>query len=581
MKQYQIKYNEEKEFLEELRKFQQKWNHTPRMVFQIFSDILEADAIEKVGRAIEQVFPDVPWFGCSTGGNLIDCQLVPGITVVVTIFEKESSQFKVFQYDTHDYPTEWLMQKIMENVEAYPWVKAIELFFSFPESSLRKFCEDMQEIDSSIHIFGGIAGNDDMTSNVSCVFSKEGGFSEHALIVVFYGGDEFYVDSIKITGWKPLGKKFCVTKVEGTLLQELDGIPAYDVYNKYFNISNDENFLYNTLEFPLLCECNGITILRVPTASNPDHSITVSADIELGSTVRITYGDPQTIMESIATDSQRIKKFQPDVLHFFSCMARRSFWAYDEPTYELAPFKDIAPSAGFFSLGEFLRADNCLSQHNVTLVVAAMREGEAEESRMQNVSENRASLSKMPLVSRLASFISVASLELEEMNEKLITMAITDGMTGLYKRTETRRRIEHNLAKVNNNNLSLIMMDLDDFKQVNDTYGHQEGDTVILALSDILLKEQKRVSENISAGRWGGEEFMLVLANTDVSTATLIADLIRQCFENTSFPSIPSQTISVGVTQANSKDTFDTLCTRVDTALYQAKKTGKNKVVVL
>ena len=487
----------------------------------------------------------------------------------------------MFQYDTHEKSLEWITQKITEDAENKPWVKAIELYYSFPEESTTKFCEGLQNIDPKVHIFGGISGNDDMTKSISYVFSKIGGFSDHAITVVFYGGDDFYVESIKITGWKPLGKKFKVTKSEGSILQELDGIPAYDVYNKYLDISNDENFFYNTLEFPLLYEFNGITVLRTPMASNPDHSISTSADVEVGSAVRITYGDPQTIIDSVDNDSQRIKKFRPDVIHFFSCVARRTYWATGEPTYELKPFKDIASSSGFFTLGEFLRGNNRLSMHNVTLVVAAMREGEAEQNQMQDVSEDKTASSKKTLVSRLATFISATSIELEEMNKKLMIAAITDGLTGLYNRAEMQKRIIQNLANVENKHLSLIMIDIDNFKQVNDTYGHQEGDTVLLALSDILLKEQKRVSEYISAGRWGGEEFMLVLANTDATTATLIADLIRQCFENTRFQSIPSQTISVGVTQANAKDTFDTLCTRVDTALYQAKKTGKNKVVVL
>ena len=386
--------------------------------------------------------------------------------------------------------------------------------------------------------------------------------------------------SIKATGWKPLGRKFRVTKAEGTVLYELDGIPAYDVYNKYLNINNDENFFHNTLEFPLLYEYNGVIILRVPMASNPDRSISVSADIEVGSTVRMSYGDPKTIIESIVEDSLPIKKFCPDVLHFFSCVARRTFWASDEPTYELDTFKDIAPSVGFYSLGEFLRADNYLSHHNVTLVIAAMREGEADISGMQNVSE-ATTISKVPLVSRLATFISATSLELEEMNQKLMTAAITDGLTRLYNRAETQRRIGQALANKDNEALSLIMIDIDNFKKVNDTFGHQTGDEVIIALANILLGEQDRVPDKISAGRWGGEEFMLVLSNTDLSAATLIADLIRQCFEHISFTTAGTQTISVGVTQANARDTFDVLCTRVDTALYKAKTTGKNKVVTL
>ena len=581
MKQFQIAYEGKKEFLKELKKFRQEWKNTSQIIFQIFSEIIGEDAVKEVSRGIEQVFPGYTWFGCSTCGNLADCRLYADIIVVATVFEKDTSRFTVFQYDTHELSMEQITRKITDEAEENPWVKAIELYLTIPEGSTTQFSEGLRDIRPDVHIFGGVAGNDDITSDESYVFSNAGKPSRHGILAVFYGGEDFYVDSIKVTGWKPLGRKFRITKSEGTLLQELDGIPAYDVYNRYLDINNDENFFYNTLEFPLLYERNGITILRVPMASNPDRSISVSADIETGSTVRITYGDPKTIFESVAADSKRIKAFRPDVLHFVSCVARRTFWTSDEPTHELEPFKTIAPSVGFYSLGEFLRADDCLSYHNVTLVIAAMREGEADMSQEQDAVENDTSLSKVPLVSRLATFISATSLELEEMNQKLQAAAITDGMTGLYNRTETQKRIEQNLANIKNENFSLIMMDIDNFKQVNDTYGHQVGDTVLIALADILLNEQKRVYGKITAGRWGGEEFMLVLANTDLSTASLIADLIRHCFENTAFPTIRSQTISVGVTQANAKDTPDTLCTRVDTALYRAKKAGKNRVVVL
>ena len=580
MKQFQIAYNGKEGFLSELEKFRKNLTGSEKMAFQIFSEIIDADVIGEVSGAIERVFPETPWFGCSTSGNLVDCQLCADIIVVATVFEKKSSQFQIFQYDTHEQSVEGITKQIMEDAEAYPWVKAIELYFTIPEGSTTGFCDGLVDIRDDIQIFGGVSCSDDITSDECCVFSSVGGYSEHAILVVFYGGDDLYVHSIKVTGWKPLGRKFTVTKAEGSTLYELNGVPAYDVYNKYLNINNDENFFYNTLEFPLFYEHNGTTILRVPVASNADRSISMSSDIEVGSTVRISYGDPKTIVESIAVDSQHIREFCPDLLHIFSCAARRTFWTSNEPTYELVPFQDIAPSVGFFSHGEFLRDQSCLNQHNVTLVIAAMREGEADVSEI-DVYESTTSLSKIPLVSRLATFISATSLELEEMNNKLIAAAITDGLTGLFNRAETQRRIDNSLANLAQEKLSLIMMDIDNFKQVNDTYGHQEGDAVIVALADILMAQQKRVNGRIAAGRWGGEEFMLVLSGIDVSAATMIADLIRQCFENTRFPSIRSQTISVGVTQATAQDTSDTLCSRVDEALYRAKNTGKNKVVVM
>ncbi|MEY8331667.1 diguanylate cyclase [Lachnospiraceae bacterium 47-T17] len=588
MRQIQIAYHGAESFLEELQSFKCTYDaqENRKLMFQIYSEVLDESVLKPIGEAIEHIFPGVPYIGCSTSGNLIDCRLSPEIIVMATIFEHATTQVRVYQYDRKELCVDEITGNITREAREHPWVKAIEMYFTIPEGSYTRFCDGLKDIPSDIQIFGGVACSDDITSDASCVISSAGGFSESSILVIFYGGEDFYVDSIKITGWKPLGRKFCVTKSEGSILQELDGIPAYDVYQKYLNINNDENFFYNTLEFPLFYEHDGTTILRVPVASNEDRSITMSSDMEIGSTVRISYGDPKTIVEIIEQDSERIRGFAPDILHIFSCAARCTFWTSNEPTYELQPFRDIASSVGFFSHGEFIRANGCLNQHNVTLVIAAMREGERTRSEVPDAPTERQALSKIPLVSRLATFISATSLELEQMNRDLETAnrnlqaaVITDGLTGLYNRAEIQRRIEGNLTRVKRTKFSLIMLDIDNFKQVNDTYGHQEGDRVIVTLADILRGEQMQ-SAQYSAGRWGGEEFMLLLSDADRSAASLIAELIRRCFATTTFPAMRTQTISAGVTQANEDDTLDSLCTRVDTALYQAKKSGKNRVVI-
>ena len=588
MRQIQIAYHGAESFLGELQNFKCTYDaqENRKLMFQIYSEVLDESVLKPIGEAIEHIFPGVPYIGCSTSGNLIDCRLSPEIIVMATIFEHATTQVRVYQYDRKELCVDEITGNITREAREHPWVKAIEMYFTIPEGSYTRFCDGLKDIPSDIQIFGGVACSDDITSDASCVISSAGGFSESSILVIFYGGEDFYVDSIKITGWKPLGRKFCVTKSEGSILQELDGIPAYDVYQKYLNINNDENFFYNTLEFPLFYEHDGTTILRVPVASNEDRSITMSSDMEIGSTVRISYGDPKTIVEIIEQDSERIRGFAPDILHIFSCAARCTFWTSNEPTYELQPFRDIASSVGFFSHGEFIRANGCLNQHNVTLVIAAMREGERTRSEVPDAPTERQALSKIPLVSRLATFISATSLELEQMNRDLETAnrnlqaaVITDGLTGLYNRAEIQRRIEGNLTRVKRTKFSLIMLDIDNFKQVNDTYGHQEGDRVIVTLADILRGEQMQ-SAQYSAGRWGGEEFMLLLSDADRSAASLIAELIRRCFATTTFPAMRTQTISAGVTQANEDDTLDSLCTRVDTALYQAKKSGKNRVVI-
>lgn len=549
MQQVWFIYEEKESFKQKLLEFKNtdRVSSTGRRMFQIYSEILKPAVIQEVTDAIEECFPDIPYIGCSTSGNIIDCELAGDITVVCTDFELLTTRFEIFQYDMAKQSVDEITAQIVEETKKNPWVKAIEMYFTIPEGSTTQFCDGLKDIREDIQIFGGVSCSDDITGDDSCVFTKAYGFSETSIVIVFYGGEDFHVDSIKVTGWKPLGREFHVTKSQGSLLQELDGIPAYDVYRKYLNINNDENFFYNTLEFPLFYEHNDTTILRTPVSSNADGSLNMTSDMDIGSVVRISYGDPSTIVDSIRHDSQRLAQFGPDVLHIFSCAARRTFWTNREPTYEIEPLYDISTSCGFFSHGEFLRTKGSLNQHNVTLVIAAMREGEKKASPAVPQAQDNYMMSRVPLVSRLATFISVTSQELENtnkqlalVNDKLKMAAIIDGLTGLYNRKEIQGQIEKALADVKREQFSLVMLDIDNFKQVNDTYGHQEGDSVIVAL----------------------------------------ADLMRECFANTSFPGIRPQTVSLGVTQAREDDTVDSLCTRVDMALYRAKQNGKNRVEI-
>lgn len=588
MKQFEIAYAGADAFRTEMRTLYSHFgkNGNTNLFFQIYSTILEEQPIRELCSVLEEVFPDAPYMGCSTSGNIVDCQVSGEMTVICTVFEDQDTQVKVLQYDTNAAPILEITSQIIEETERNPWVKAVELYCTIPENSTTNFCVGLKNIRPDIQIFGGISCSQDITSSDSVVFSKDGGYATKSVVLVLYGGDRFYVDSMKITGWKPLGRKFYITKSEGSVLQELDGHPAYQIYQKYLKIQNDENFFYHTLEFPMFYEHNGTTILRVPVASNPDDSITMSSDMDVGSVVRISYGDPATILDSIKAAGVEIQDFQPDLLHIFSCAARRTFWTTEEPTYEISPLEEIAPSSGFFSHGEFLRTKGNLNQHNVTLVIAAMREGEKETDYEKNIVQAK-NLTKIPLASRLANFISATSLELEEMNQQLADMneqlrqsSMTDGLTGLFNRKEIQFRIGAGLDYIQKRDFSVIMLDIDNFKQVNDTYGHQEGDNVIIGLARILQDSQVLGVSSFSAGRWGGEEFMLLLPECNIRYAEEIAERIRQCFAQTAFEQAPPQTVSIGVSLAREEDTLDTLCVRVDEALYEAKQTGKNKVVV-
>ncbi|MBE6876568.1 MAG: diguanylate cyclase [Ruminococcus sp.] len=586
MKQFQFIYQNQNQFQKELVKLRQwqKTRVTSHIVFQIFSESLERKKIQNICDMIEQELPEALYMGCSSNGNILEGRVETEITVICTVTEYPSTRLEMVQMPLNAENAIATVQKLSAIVSERPWVRGIELLVTIRGMSMTGFCDELEKLSQEIKIFGGGAFSSDM-DNEACVFSKNGEYSTASVVFLLMGGEDLHITTMHVTGWKPLGKKFLVTKAEGSILYELDGKPAYDAYYKYLNIGNDEHFFNNTLEFPFFYEHHGLNILRAPIASNEDGSLTMTSNMEENVVARIAYGDPRTILENIRRSGQKIREFQPDMIRVYSCAARRTFWGMDEISKETLPFQSVAPTSGFYTSGEFLRTNGFVNQHNVTLVVAGIREGEPELSESPEFEMHQEQFSgKVSMINRLATFIEAATEELEQANQKLEFMAVSDGLTRLYNRREIERRIKERLQECTGHPerpLCLIMLDIDNFKQVNDTYGHKEGDNVIVTLSDLFRKGKQKYQTHSSAGRWGGEEFMILMEHSLAETLTL-AEQVRQDFENIEFANgVGHRTVSVGVTAFIPGEDSDALCIRVDKALYQAKTSGKNKVVVL
>lgn len=573
MKQFQFNYRDLGLLRRELQKIS-LWSNssmTSHTVFQILTDTLDKETINAICLEIESELPDADYFGCSTNGNIIDGAISSdSISIICTVFEYPSTKMEFFQYHLTSEASASVTADLLRKINERPWVKAVEILTTIRGMSMTDFCDNLGKASPDIQIFGGGALNGDMNSDDACVFSKVGGWEEKGVVFWLIGGDDFHVSSSHITGWKPLGRNFHVTRAKDNILYELDGNPAYEVYYKYLNIKNNSHFFVNSLEFPFFYEHNGINLLRAPTASNPDGSLTMTSNIDENVIAKLAYGDPWTILESVKNDGQKIADFCPEAIQVFSCAARRTFWGMGEISKETAPFQNIAPTSGFYTSGEFLRTNGFVNQHNVTLVVAAMREGEPAGIPKTLEIDTGDFAGKVSLINRLASYINAAFCELEYT-------AIRDGLTGLYNRSEIQRLItdRHENGKV----LSLVMLDIDNFKSVNDTYGHKEGDSVIIKLAELLKKAVAEYGDKSAAGRWGGEEFMVLLP-FDLETAEKAAAKLCRDFAAVDFENAGHNTVSLGVTKAIPGESVDRLLIRVDTALYEAKHTGKNKYVV-
>lgn len=587
MKQFHLTYENDEKFLKKLDEIKQ-WcdpNDSCKPVFRIYSEDMDKEHIAHVCSLLDKYMPDALYLGCTSNANILDGALAESaIMLTCTVFEYESTQVKLLQYPFSEENYKDAVDNLKRHCEENPWVSSIEMHATIMNMSMKGYCDEMSTLRKDIQVFGGGAFNPDLDDETAYVFSKGNGFLEHGIIFLLLGGEDFHVYSTFIAGWKPLKRRFRITKADKEVLHELDGISAFKVYQRYLNIEKNDNFFSNTLEFPLFLERRGVNILRCPLSVNDDDSLVMSSDMEENAYVKIAYGDPDTILNSIRQDGQKVADFQPEVIQTFSCAVRRAFWGDLNISKETVMFKDIAPTAGFYTHGEFLRMDGDMLNFNVTLVIVAMREGEPAGEKIDFYDPTFKKLDKIPMIWRFVSFIEAATAELEAMNDRLSLAAITDGLTGLYNRAEIERRIRNALEKTEDesgdNSVHLIMLDIDNFKKVNDVYGHKEGDNVIIALSDILKKAADDLPQ-ASAGRWGGEEFMVLLEGNSTDKAMAVAERIRESFSAVEFESAGHKTVSVGVTQMQNGETADRMCNRVDNALYMAKEAGKNQVVWL
>ena len=172
---------------------------------------------------------------------------------------------------------------------------------------------------------------------------------------------------------------------------------------------------------------------------------------------------------------------------------------------------------------------------------------------------------------------------LHEGYESAVHSAITDKLTGLYNQAYFKHFLDFEIKRSvrQKTPVTLFMLDVDDFKQYNDSLGHLAGDGILMELGELI---RAKIRDSDLAARYGGEEFAVVLSNTDINEAVKSAERIRQIIHNHTFShmkSLPSKKLSMSVGVAvypSDAGSVEELIQKADSALYRAKKEGKNRV---
>lgn len=167
--------------------------------------------------------------------------------------------------------------------------------------------------------------------------------------------------------------------------------------------------------------------------------------------------------------------------------------------------------------------------------------------------------------------------ERKKLEMELRHLSVTDVLTETYNRRYIIQKLEEEIgrARRTGREFSLIMLDIDHFKSVNDRFGHNTGDLVLKSVAEVIGKRLRRID---TLARWGGEEFVILLPETTVNNAAILAEELRESLSRMEIPGVGGITVSFGIAGYCPEDTVDTLVQRADDLMYEAKKAGRNCV---
>jgi diguanylate cyclase (GGDEF)-like protein len=558
--------------------------NSSKTLLQIFSGFIQESELQKIVSIIKNKNSEILFIGSTTAGEIYEGGVYEK-SINISIMEFDNTTIRQDYFiDEDDYNLGKLIGKSLFKKNT----KATILFIDALKTNGNDLLDGISSIDSSIPLAGGLAG-DNGYLKATFVFDKNGVYSKGS-VAASLNSDTLNVFTEYQLNWQAIGKTMSVTKAEKNRLYEIDGINVSEIYKKYLGEKIGNNLPFSATEFPLLkIQENDLEICRTFTHQFEDGSLLMIGNLEAGDKVRFAFGNVDLILNNTNKKIKKAFLFQPEALFVYSCTSRKAF-LQSQIVSELAPLNKIAPNVGFFTYGEIYHNNNRNSLLNISLTILGLSETDHKkiiinDEKDDETNEKNFMANKHYLVLDALTHLSNSVIsELEETKQQLKEQANRDYLTGLYNRryfNEIAQDFIH-ISKRERKPFSVIMLDIDKFKKINDTYGHSIGDDVLKALSNII---QKTVRKSDIVSRYGGEEFALLLPFTDKQGAQRIAEKIRINVEDTKIvlhnSKIVQFTVSLGVDCIEMQDeNIEESLDRADSALYNAKESGRNKVIV-
>lgn len=405
----------------------QSWSAFRSQFVQIFSAKNEQEWYLNIGETIRRHIPNAIIVGASSVGEINEGRIKTNSTIVLFSYF-EQADLHLFSCACKAGDEAAIGEDLARKVKALNVpVKGLLLLSTPISNDSGTMFNIITSYQPTYPIFGGGAG-DYANARKTLIYDGTNCF-EQGLVSVAFSGETLSIDLHTYLEWHPLSKIMTITGVDGMHVTTIDDKPAFAVYEKLLGIKADDKFFQNSLEFPFLIERNGRTIARTPFfADEKTGAIQLVADVKVGDKFRIGYGNPQMILAESVQIHEKMRHFQPEAIFLYTCICRR-FLMQEDVDQETLPFASIAPTAGFYTFGEFCSNAEFSSLLNSTLVAVGFRESTPAQLERPSNTAGSSTLDPDPyanqhtrILSRLLYFIHETTKELEAQNEKLVLL---------------------------------------------------------------------------------------------------------------------------------------------------------------
>lgn len=544
------------------------------ILISIYTHWNKPETIREMTRLFCVAFPEAEIAGMTTAGGIDHGRMRLHQTVVtIQFFEKSDVHTAIYDFSKESMGE--LGEKARSFCKRQKDLSALLLLMTQRYYDFEPFLTALDKLGKDIPICGGYAHTYRNEDGIY-VFTKDAILSRGILLVTFSG--DVKVMTTSVMGWQPLGRTMTITAIDGPLvIRSLDHKPAAYFYQKYLHSTD---FGKSELLFPLVRSRHQVQLSILPLEHRSDGALQTNVFSHVGDQVQMAYGDPDQVILSSREALGHIERFSPEGMLLISCVTRRYFLKEDVNQI-LSAYSDFCVAPGGYVNGELIRIDGKTQATNMTLISVCFREGEAPLVAATRKPHAPVVLGEaLSTIQRLATFVTETTKELAETQKQLSFAASHDSFTGLLNRGSIEEMLcrYHKDTRARRLNFSALMIDLDTFKHINDTFGHAKGDEVICEVASIL-KHMIRPTD--FAGRWGGDEFFIILPGSTLETAeTLSIHMKDDLLHAHVLPDDSPVSASFGVTIARPGELEQSFYKRVDNALYTSKENGKNRITI-